>query len=80
MDEAWVVTGSPTYRTNGFTAQRWESALHNGIRFEKIEGDLEQVAQQFDQDIASNVQKILDKFNADPAFAGAVFAKRTTLH
>ena len=66
VDEAWVRDRIAHFtRTNGFTAQRWESALHNGIRFEKIEGDLEQVAQQFDQDIASNVQKILDKFNAD---------------
>lgn len=36
VDEAWVRDRIAHFtRTNGFTAQRWESALHNGIRFEK---------------------------------------------
>ena len=66
VDEAWVRDRIAHYtRTTGFTAQRWESALRNGIKLNPVEGDMDQIVQKFDQDIASNVQKILDKFDAD---------------
>lgn len=66
VDEDWIKARIARFtRTNAFTAQRWESALHNGIKFEVYEGDKEAATKQIDQDIASNIQKILDKFDED---------------
>ena len=66
VDEEWIQNKLDHFTiSDGFIARSWETVLRNNMKIENIDAELQDVTEQFKDDVALAVSKILEKFKAD---------------
>lgn len=66
VDEEWIQNKLDHFTiSDGFIARSWETVLRNNMKIESIDAELQDVTEQFKDDVALAVSKILEKFKAD---------------